>query len=114
MLLVDDVLFFPFKSILWVFREIYNAAVEEIAAESDSIRTELSQLYLALEEGLSARRPLTPESANCSTGSTPSRTAIQSMKTTRMKTWTNTKKPTRSRTNGTAKTHEDGTRMLFP
>jgi hypothetical protein len=51
MLLVDDVLVFPFKSILWVFREIYNAAVEEIAAESDSIRTELSQLYLALEAG---------------------------------------------------------------
>jgi hypothetical protein len=51
MFIADDVLCFPFKSILWVFREIYNAAVEEMASESDAIRTELSQLYLALEAG---------------------------------------------------------------
>jgi Gas vesicle protein G len=51
MFLVDDVLLFPFKSILSVFQEIYKAALEEIAAESDSIRSELSQLYLALEAG---------------------------------------------------------------
>ncbi|MGP0066631.1 MAG: gas vesicle protein GvpG [Isosphaeraceae bacterium] len=51
MLLIDDVLFFPFKSILSVFREIYNAAIEDIAAESGAIRAELSQLYLALEAG---------------------------------------------------------------
>jgi len=49
--LADDVLLFPFKSILSVFQEIYNAAVQELAAESDSIRAELSQLYLALEAG---------------------------------------------------------------
>jgi hypothetical protein len=51
MLLVDDVLFFPFKSLLAVFKEIYNAAVDDIAAESGAIRAELSQLYLALEAG---------------------------------------------------------------
>ncbi|HKI18760.1 MAG TPA: gas vesicle protein GvpG [Isosphaeraceae bacterium] len=51
MFLADDVLLFPFKSILSVFQEIYNAAVQELAAESDSIRAELSQLYLALEAG---------------------------------------------------------------
>jgi len=49
--LADDILLFPFKSILSVFQEIYNAAVQELAAESDSIRAELSQLYLALEAG---------------------------------------------------------------
>ncbi len=51
MFLADDVLFFPFKSILSVFREIYKAALEEMKAEADSIRNELSQLYLALESG---------------------------------------------------------------
>jgi hypothetical protein len=51
MLLVDDVLFFPFKSLLAVFKEIYNSAVDEIAAESGAIRAELSQLYLAFEAG---------------------------------------------------------------
>jgi len=49
--LADDVLMFPFKSLLKVFREIYKAALEEIKAEADSIRLELSQLYLALESG---------------------------------------------------------------
>ncbi len=51
MFLADDVLVFPFKSILSVFREIYKAALEEIKSEADSIRVELSQLYLALESG---------------------------------------------------------------
>jgi hypothetical protein len=49
--LADDIVLFPFKSILSVCREIYNAAVQEIVAEADGIRTELSQLYLALEAG---------------------------------------------------------------
>jgi hypothetical protein len=49
--LADDVVMFPFKSLLKVFKEIYNAAVQEMAAEADSIRNELSQLYLALEAG---------------------------------------------------------------
>lgn len=51
MFIADDVILFPFKSILKVFKEIYKAAVEEIKAEADSIRLELSQLYLALESG---------------------------------------------------------------
>jgi hypothetical protein len=49
--LADDVVMFPFKSLFKVFKEIYNAAMQEMAAEADSIRTELSQLYLALEAG---------------------------------------------------------------
>ena len=51
MFLADDVILFPFKSILSVFQEIYKAAIEEIKAEADAIRLELSQLYLALEAG---------------------------------------------------------------
>ncbi len=49
--LADDVLLFPFKSILKVFQEIYKAAIEEVKAEAGAIRNELSQLYLALEAG---------------------------------------------------------------
>jgi hypothetical protein len=49
--IADDVILFPFKSILFICREIYNAAIQEIASEADAIRTELSQLYLALEGG---------------------------------------------------------------
>jgi hypothetical protein len=49
--IADDVLLFPFKSLLSIFQEIYNAAVQEMASESDAIRAELSQLYLALEAG---------------------------------------------------------------
>ncbi len=51
MLLVDDIVLFPFKSILNVFREIYNAAVQELKQEGDQLRLELSQLYLSLESG---------------------------------------------------------------
>ena len=51
MLLVDDVLCFPFKSLLLVFREIYNAAVQEQEQEGDQIRLELSELYHSLETG---------------------------------------------------------------
>jgi Gas vesicle protein G len=49
--LADDVLLFPFKSILTIFREIYNAAVQEMAGEAESIRVELSRLYQLLEQG---------------------------------------------------------------
>ena len=51
MLVVDDIAFFPFKSLLLVFREIYNAAVQEQEQEAQQIRQELSELYLRLETG---------------------------------------------------------------
>jgi hypothetical protein len=49
--IADQIVLFPFKSILSIFQEIYNAAVQEMASEADAIRAELSQLYLALEAG---------------------------------------------------------------
>jgi len=49
MLVVDDVVLFPFKSLLMVFREIYNAAVQEQEQEAQRIRQELSELYRSLE-----------------------------------------------------------------
>src|SRR5271165_4510490 len=51
MLVVDDIIVFPFKSLLMVFREIYNAAVQKMKQDGDRIRLELGQLYLSLEAG---------------------------------------------------------------
>ena len=51
MMLIDDIVVFPFKSLLMVFREIYNAAIQDMEQEGEHIRLELSQLYLSLETG---------------------------------------------------------------
>jgi len=51
MLIIDDILLFPIKSILWMFREIHNAAQQELATEAETITTELSELYMMLETG---------------------------------------------------------------
>ncbi len=51
MFLVDDILLFPVRSILWVFREIHNAAQAEIANEAEAIANRLSELYMELETG---------------------------------------------------------------
>ena len=51
MVVVDDLLMFPIRSVLWIFREIHNAAQEELATEAESITAELSNLYMRLETG---------------------------------------------------------------
>jgi hypothetical protein len=51
MLLVDDILFFPVSSILWVFREISKIAQEDLAGEAQSITEQLRLLYMQLETG---------------------------------------------------------------
>ena len=51
MLLVDDILFAPVSSILWIFREISKVAHEELAGESQSITEQLRLLYMQLETG---------------------------------------------------------------
>ncbi len=51
MVLVDDLLTFPIRSLFWIFREIHNAAQQELANESESITAELSDLYMRLETG---------------------------------------------------------------
>jgi hypothetical protein len=51
MVVVDDLLMFPIRSVLWIFREIHHIAQEELANESESITAELSQLYMRLETG---------------------------------------------------------------
>jgi len=49
MLLVDDILLFPMRSILWIFREIHNQASEEVANEPEAIAQQLRSLYMQLE-----------------------------------------------------------------
>jgi hypothetical protein len=49
--IVDDILFFPFKSLCWIFREIHNAGIQEIAGETEAITSRLSELYMMLETG---------------------------------------------------------------
>jgi gas vesicle protein GvpG len=51
MLLVDDILFFPVSSLLWIFREISQIAHEELAGEAQSITEQLRLLYMQLETG---------------------------------------------------------------
>jgi hypothetical protein len=51
MFLVDDILLSPVKGVLWVFREIHDAAQQELAGESKAITTVLSELYMRLETG---------------------------------------------------------------
>lgn len=51
MLIIDDILFFPVRSILWIFREIYNATEQERVNESEAITQELGELYMMLETG---------------------------------------------------------------
>ena len=51
MLLVDDVLLFPVTGILFAFRKIHEAAQEAIVGEAESLRRQLSDLYMRLETG---------------------------------------------------------------
>jgi Gas vesicle protein G len=51
MILVDDLLLFPVRSVLWIVREIHNAAQQERANERGSLTAQLSSLYMMLETG---------------------------------------------------------------
>jgi len=50
-LLVDDILFSPVRGILWIFREIHKAAMEDAVNEAESITQQLRSLYMQLETG---------------------------------------------------------------
>ena len=51
MFLVDDILLSPAKGLLWVFREIHDAAQQELAGEGEAVTAALSELYHKLESG---------------------------------------------------------------
>ena len=49
MFVIDDVLFSPFRALMHIVRNIYEAAQQEAATEAEAIRLELSELYMLLE-----------------------------------------------------------------
>jgi len=51
MIVVDDVLFFPMRSLLFIFKEIQKQVLEEMAQEAQNVRDELARLYLEIEAG---------------------------------------------------------------
>ena len=51
MLLVDDILLFPFRSLMWIFKEIDHAVEKDLAAEPEAITARLGELYMMLETG---------------------------------------------------------------
>lgn len=51
MFLIDDLLMSPVKGVLWVFKEIHDAAEQELAGEGEAITAALSELYMKLETG---------------------------------------------------------------
>jgi hypothetical protein len=51
MLLVDDILLFPITSVFWIFREIQQAAQQEVVSEKEAITAELGDMYMMLETG---------------------------------------------------------------
>lgn len=51
MVIVDDILLFPVRSIFWICREVHQAAQEEVAGEAESVKAELMDLYMMLETG---------------------------------------------------------------
>jgi hypothetical protein len=51
MLIIDDLLTSPLRGLFWIFKEIHNAAQEELAGSADAITRELSEIYLELESG---------------------------------------------------------------
>lgn len=61
MLLVDDLLLSPFTSLLWVFREIHEAARREIAGEAEAVTHALSELYMKLETGVITEKEFAAE-----------------------------------------------------
>ncbi len=51
MVMVDDVLLFPVRGLLFIFKEIHKAVLEESRNEAAAIRGELSRLHQSLESG---------------------------------------------------------------
>lgn len=51
MLIIDDLLLFPFRRLLWIFREIHAAGQQGLADEAEAITVDLSELYMMLETG---------------------------------------------------------------
>jgi hypothetical protein len=51
MLLIDDLLLAPLHGLLWVARQLDDAASQEQEKEKEELETRLRELYLRLEDG---------------------------------------------------------------
>ena len=51
MLIVDDIVLFPVRGIVWIAREVQQAAQQEISSQAESLTAELINLYMMLETG---------------------------------------------------------------
>ncbi len=51
MFVVDDLLMAPARGLFWIFRQVQQAAQEEMVTDAESITAELSALYMRLETG---------------------------------------------------------------
>lgn len=64
MFLVDDILLMPFRSILWIFNEINNAATQELGDEAAAMTARLSELYMMLETGAITEKEFAAQEEN--------------------------------------------------
>ncbi len=51
MFVVDDIILFPIRSLVWIFREIHSAAEKDMASEPAAITAKLGEIYMMLETG---------------------------------------------------------------
>lgn len=51
MIILDDILMSPVRSIAWIFRSVHKAVQDEQAQEQTDLRTRLSDLHQELERG---------------------------------------------------------------
>ncbi|MDP1558030.1 MAG: gas vesicle protein GvpG [Nitrosomonas sp.] len=61
MFLIDDLLLSPFKGLLWIFKEVQEAAQQELDNEADAIKTALAELYMQLDTGQISEEEFTAE-----------------------------------------------------
>lgn len=61
MFLIDDLLLSPFKGLLWIFKEVQEAAQQELENEADTIKTALAELYMQLDTGQISEEEFTVE-----------------------------------------------------
>ena len=61
MFLIDDLLLSPFKGLLWIFKEVQEAAQQEVENEGEDIKTALAELYMQLDTGQITEEEFTAE-----------------------------------------------------
>jgi len=49
MIIVDDILLAPFKSLIWIAQKLHDSAQEEFENEKEEITQKLSELYMMLD-----------------------------------------------------------------